>query len=995
MKKGVFILCLAICLLFTLSSVCASDVNDMAIASEDVNQTAGSEILSADASGDVIGVSGDENVISGDNQDGYVDAGVSGDVIGVSGDENVLANTIDPKMNVTVPEHIYVGDIANFTVELPENAAGNVIAVVDGRDTAAVPVMVGKAVISVNGLAVGEHIIDISYSGGGNYSSANEKIVFNVTKVNPLIYINMDSGECAGESAHVTITLPDDATDYVLIDVKGKKYFGELRKGVYSFVIDDLQAGDYRVDITYVGDEKYNRVKNSFNFTVRKALSDIEANLPGEAYIDDFVVVEVTVNPTIATGNYSVFIDGDDVTDQYGNLILTNGKGSFIVTGLTNGSHIIGVKYNGDTNYEPSNIREYSIVINKVDVSGDIHIEGGEIAYGQTATVTFELPDDATGTATVIVNGEKYTADVSVGIAVVEIPGLDANIYENVVAKYSGDGKYEAYEGNATIEVEPLFVDWFLDNDDIYIDVGKTVMLNIYDVTDGAEGSIKVTVNGDEFGVYSLDLALAGIEIDGFDVPGTYTVVFAFTDNPNFEYAGSVDVSVIVNTIDSNMNATLPSDVEAGIPAEITVELPASATGNVTAIVDGKEVSTAPVEDGKATVEVPGLTAGNHTVDVVYSGDDTYSPAVVSGNLTANKATPTIVGEADDITAGEDATIIITVPSDAKGVILVDIDGQSLYANIVGGKATVTVSGLTGGDKAATITLTSDDKYAEASNTTRFTVNKVKQYDMSVNSTTPREGENATITVELPSDANGKVTITDANGNNVTVPVVNGKATVEFPGLSEGEHNLTVTYSDDDKYISKSENTTVIVKPALINTVLSAEKLEMYVDDGSQFKVKLLDEDGNPIFYKGIKVTICGKTYTIMTNSSGIAVLPIHLKAGSYPITAVFDGYSKYNASNVVSTSIEVYTKVRITGNKDLVKTYGSNKKFTVRALDKYGKPVGAYNKVKMTIAGKTYAVNTDSNGYASLPINLKVGNYQITTTYGGTVLMNTVTVKK
>lgn len=41
MKKGVFLLCLAICILFTLSSVCASDVNDTAIASDNADQVIG------------------------------------------------------------------------------------------------------------------------------------------------------------------------------------------------------------------------------------------------------------------------------------------------------------------------------------------------------------------------------------------------------------------------------------------------------------------------------------------------------------------------------------------------------------------------------------------------------------------------------------------------------------------------------------------------------------------------------------------------------------------------------------------------------------------------------------------------------------------------------------------------------------------------------------------------------------------------------------------
>lgn len=44
--------------------------------------------------------------------------------------------------------------------------------------------------------------------------------------------------------------------------------------------------------------------------------------------------------------------------------------------------------------------------------------------------------------------------------------------------------------------------------------------------------------------------------------------------------------------------------------------------------------------------------------------------------------------------------------------------------------------------------------------------------------------------------------------------------------------------------------------------------------------------------------------------------------------------------------------------------------------------------------SGKTYTVNTDVNGYASLAINLKAGKYTITTVYGGTTVTNTITVK-
>ena len=168
----------------------------------------------------------------------------------------------------------------------------------------------------------------------------------------------------------------------------------------------------------------------------------------------------------------------------------------------------------------------------------------------------------------------------------------------------------------------------------------------------------------------------------------------------------------------------------------------------------------------------------------------------------------------------------------------------------------------------------------------------------------------------------------------------------------------------------------------------------LYVGDGSQFTVVLKDTAGNAIVNRGIRVNIIGKTYTIKTNKSGIAVLPINLKANSYPVSVWFEGDDFYNPSENVSSSVEVYTKVRIAENADLVKTEGGPEQFKVRALDKYGKPVGAYAKVKMTISGKMYTVNTDANGYASLPINLKAGKYTVTTVYGGYTVVNSITVK-
>ena len=83
-----------------------------------------------------------------------------------------------------------------------------------------------------------------------------------------------------------------------------------------------------------------------------------------------------------------------------------------------------------------------------------------------------------------------------------------------------------------------------------------------------------------------------------------------------------------------------------------------------------------------------------------------------------------------------------------------------------------------------------DDKYNAANGTAQLEVSIDDEYDMNVTSTS--EDGKVTVEVDLPEDATGTVTVTDQNGNKYTVPVEDGKATVEISGLPVGENNLTV-----------------------------------------------------------------------------------------------------------------------------------------------------------------------------------------------------------
>ena len=907
----------------------------------------------------------------------------------------VVTRTIEPFVNeLIIPDNLTADSSANITLTLPEDATGSVVISVCGKDYPA-EIKNGNATVTIDNLPVGNHTIVAVYSGDGKYDYDVVIGCIEVSKVDPVITIDDIEGS-VGDTVDVTVTIAGgDATGYILF--YDKYYVVENGQATVPVTIEI--SGMQAIAVGYTGDDKYNNGTGVKAFNAGKAASSISADVPEDADVDEDLPVTVTVTPEGATGNYSVFIDGVDVTSEYGELIIVDGQGSFILPGLTEGNHTIGIKYNGDVNYEASEMAEYIVEVSKIDIVDDIEIEGSKITYGENATVTLTgLPEDATGTVTVTIDGKEYTADVEEGIAVVEIPDLDADIYELFLVEYSGDDKYTNASGMATIEVEKAFVDWDMDDDGIEIDVNENVTISIYDVSvEGATGTLNVTINGIQYGLYSIEELESGIELTGFTEPGEYYVVVEFLEDPNYDYADARGLNVFVRTIDADMEVDLPVDVEVGDVVVVAVELPEDATGDVTVFVDGKEMGTVELEEGKANIPIEGLTAGDHTISVIYFGDDKYS-TVVSENmdLTVSKVVPTLTIEADDIEVGEDAVITVTVPDDATGNVLVSVGDAKSYGEIKDGKATVIISGLSAGNKTVSVTfVSSDDKYNQSENSTKFAVNKVDDYNITIDAA--GDTDNTVVDVQLPSDATGNVTVTDEKGNSYTAPVVDGNASVDVPGLPEGENNLTVSYSGDDKYGPLAKNITAnTTKADIKECILSGGKLEMTVGDGSKFTVTLTDKNGNPISGKGIKITISGKTYTVKTNANGEASLPINLKAGSYPVSAVFNGDANYKPSNVVSTSVEVYTNVRIAENKDLVKDYKDDSKpFKVRALDKYGKPVGAYAKVKMTISGKTYTVNTDANGYATLPINLGPGTYQITTQYGGTTVINQITVRK
>ena len=92
-----------------------------------------------------------------------------------------------------------------------------------------------------------------------------------------------------------------------------------------------------------------------------------------------------------------------------------------------------------------SNTNKTNLTVSKVE--SFIKVITKQIAAGSDEIITFNVPIDATGNITVIVNKITYYVPVSGGKGTLTISGLHKGEYR-VNATYNGDNKYSIYVNN-------------------------------------------------------------------------------------------------------------------------------------------------------------------------------------------------------------------------------------------------------------------------------------------------------------------------------------------------------------------------------------------------------------------------------------------------------------------------------------------------------------------------------------------------------------------
>ena len=603
------------------------------------------------------------------------------------------------------------------------------------------------------------------------------------------------------------------------------------------------------------------------------------------------------------------------------------------------------------------------------------------IIFGENLTVKVELPKDANPSWVLMSVGEiyYYVKIDDEGVSLWNMTGLEAGI-QYIKIGYRGNNKYEAVEVFHTVNVIKANP-----NLNVFIkDVNYGENLTIYATLNGVNntnltGNVIVTINNKNYSVVVIN-GKGNVSADKLPA-GLYNFSATWAGNDNYN-GTNISGGFKINKIDSTIAINV-EDIKVGENATIIVNLDSDATGNVTITLDNQNYTVA-INEGQTIKVIGGLKAGTYDVFVKYIGDNNYNSAQNTTKFTVLKISDYNMDvTVPEFKEGVNSSVGVDFPKDAEGTVTVEIEGKKYTANIINGTAKVNIPGLGVGDYNITTTYSGDAKYVSMNKKGNITVIPNMDVNLYVDDVVMIYHDGTRLVAKL-TDYQGRPIV-----NDIIYFTINGKTyakTTDDNGtvymrlnLDSKVYTATVSYNESEVYSKISKNVTVTINP----TVISEDLVKMYQND-TRFYVKFTDSTGKALTKTTVKFNIHGVFYTKKTDKDGVADLGIMLRPGEYILTAYNPVTGEEKGFNITVKSLIVQS--------DLTKYYLNASKFQATIYDKNGSLAVGKN-VTFNINGVFYTKTTDSNGVVSLAINLRPGEYIITTMYEGLDVGNNIVV--
>jgi uncharacterized repeat protein (TIGR01451 family)/MYXO-CTERM domain-containing protein len=344
-----------------------------------------------------------------------------------------------------------------------------------------------------------------------------------------------------------------------------------------------------------------------------------------------------------------------------------------------------------------------------------------------------------------------------------------------------------------------------------------------------ATGIVAFEDGGLARGTASLSGGVATFELSDLSVD-VHTMTAHYVGSIVHAGSTSSPIDQVVNKAPTTTTlASSANPSTAGAAITLTVTTTPISSGDLVTFFDGATVlGTATLLGGVATLTVPGLAAGTHsltahTAFVTRYLPSTSAPLAQVVNPSALTATATsLVSSQTPTIFGASLTLTATVtPGGATGTV-VFLDGSDALGSstVTGGAASFTTADLPGGTHSLTAAYGGDTTFAASASAPLSQVVDPAGTTTAVSSSAnpAGAGEPIELTITVASTAgspDGLVTVLDGAREVTTADLVKGAATVTIT-LPSGTHAVTVAYPGDASFAaSTSAILSQVVTPGL------------------------------------------------------------------------------------------------------------------------------------------------------------------------------------
>ena len=547
----------------------------------------------------------------------------------------------------------------------------------------------GQATYLTFALATGSHSITALYAGnsffGGSTSRALTQSVN--TAATTTILTSSQNPSTLGQPVTFTATVsPPSGTGVPAGSVTfkdGGTTLGThlLNSGQATFTTSALAAGSHSMTAVYPGNGNFT---GSISPVLTQAVNLIATSTSvGTSLNPSNYGQSVTFTATVTQSSGTVTPTGivafKDSATTLGNVTLSNGQATLSTAKLSSGTHSITAVYLGSNTFAGSTSPVLTQMVNQIATSTSLGSSLNPSAYGQAVTFTAVVTQSS---GTIVPTGTVILKDGSASFATITLNNGQAaftttKLYGGahpITAVYAGNTNFSgSISPVLTQTVSAIATSTSVTSSPNPSTYGQAVTFTTT-VTPSAgtiapAGTVIFKDGSTNLGGRALSNGQAAFTIATLS-GGVHAITVVYVGNTNFTASTSPTLAQTVNQIDTSASVTSslnPSTFGQSVTLTAAVTPNSGTTapaGSVTFKDGNTALATRTLSNGQAMYTTATLSAGGHSITVVYLGNANFtgsaSPVLTQTVNPLNTGT-TLVSSLNPSTLGQSVTFTATV----------------------------------------------------------------------------------------------------------------------------------------------------------------------------------------------------------------------------------------------------------------------------------------------------------------------------------------------